>query len=133
MIWGIGTDLVSIERFVPWLAKPHLISRFFDAQELEACTGSPHAIAASLAARFAAKEAFGKALGTGMRGLKLSDISVRNDALGKPSLCVVGSAEQAIQRSVGVTAHKNTRIHLSLSHDHGCALAFVIVETTDKE
>ena len=79
-------------------------------------------LAASLAARFSAKEAFGKALGTGLKGIALKDIEVALDEHGKPDLVLRGSAEEALKQSRG------GRVFLSLSHDATFAIAQVIIE-----
>ncbi|HOT58887.1 MAG TPA: holo-ACP synthase, partial [Spirochaetales bacterium] len=78
--------------------------------------------ALSLAARFAAKEAFGKALGTGLKGIALKDILVRNNSVGKPELLVVNSALMAFEKSGA------KRIHLSMTHESDNAIAIVILE-----
>jgi holo-[acyl-carrier protein] synthase len=76
----------------------------------------------SLAARFAAKEAFGKALGTGLAGITLKDMAVLNSPTGAPRLFLSGSAQAAFDRSGA------SRIHLSLSHESECAWAMVVLE-----
>jgi holo-[acyl-carrier protein] synthase len=121
MIVGIGTDLVENARLEAWLAQPRLLAKYFtDAEQHDALGGSHPA--ASLAARFAAKEAFGKALGTGLGGLKLLDIETRRDSHGKPRLELGPSASDALVRTGG------RLVHLSLSHEKEYSLAFVVVE-----
>ena len=78
--------------------------------------------ARSLAVRFAAKEAFGKALGTGLAGIKLKDIVVVNDRTGRPFLKVSGTALEALKKKGGAA------LHLSLSHEKTTAAAVVIIE-----
>ena len=78
--------------------------------------------APSLAVRFSAKEAFGKALGTGLAGIELKDIAVVNDKTGRPFLKLSGTALQALKEKGG------TAIHLSLSHEKTTAAAVVIIE-----
>ena len=73
MIVGIGVDIVQIDRFLPWTENKALVQRFFSQQELESLEKRAD-LAQALAVRFAAKEAFGKALGTGLRNLVLKDI-----------------------------------------------------------
>jgi holo-[acyl-carrier protein] synthase len=121
MIIGIGTDLVENQRLESWLSQPRLLEKYFTAAERAdaAAGGYP---AASLAARFAAKEAFGKAVGTGLAGLRLSDIETLRDQRGKPWLELGPSALEALKNAGG------RRVHLSLSHEKGYSLAFVIVE-----
>ena len=76
----------------------------------------------SLAARFAAKEAFGKALGSGLAGLSLRDMAVMNNPLGKPEMRLIGSAEAALQQIGG------TRVFISLSHEKQAVLAMCVIE-----
>ena len=125
MIYGIGTDIVGISRFQRFLDSGNsaILNRLFTEQERSAC-GSNKRSAASFAARFAAKEAFLKALGTGLRnGLSWRDMEVLNDDLGKPDLYLNGRAREMMkERNV-------RRIFLSLSHDSDSAVAMVILET----
>ena len=121
MIRGVGTDLVENARLESWLAKPALLDKYFSAQEQADVAASQHP-AASLAARFAAKEAFGKALGTGLEGLRLKDIAVVREAGGRPVFELGPSARVACDR-LGAR-----HLHLSLSHEKGYSLAFVIAE-----
>ncbi len=120
MIIGIGTDLVENHRLESWLSQPGLLSRYFTDIELADVAESAHP-AASLAARFAAKEAFGKALGTGLKGLPLKTIEVRRAEEGKPDLHLAGEALAALKA-------RSARVHLSLSHEAHYALAFVVLE-----
>lgn len=78
MIIGIGVDVVDTARLEHWVKNPKMLARFFHPAEVAAALDRGAAAVLSLAARFAAKEAFGKALGTGMRGLVLRDIEVIN-------------------------------------------------------
>ena len=122
MIVGIGVDLVDIARFEHGLQRtPALRSRLFVGSEQEK-DGKPMPLR-SLAGRFAAKEAFIKALGDST-GVSWHDMRVVSDPLGNPGL-VLGPATQAIADAKGITA-----IHLSMSHDAGMAIAYVIVEST---
>ncbi|MCE5255325.1 MAG: holo-ACP synthase [Spirochaetaceae bacterium] len=122
MIAGIGIDIVSIGRISRWMKKPGMIERFFHPDEIRTAQSRGSAGAESLAARFAAKEAFGKALGTGLAGLRLRDIKVLNDLCGKPSLRLEGSAEEHF------AAFGGGIIHCSLSHEGDYAVALVIIE-----
>lgn len=120
MIGGIGTDLVENRRIESWLGQPRLLGKYFTDRELADVEQSGHP-AASLAARFAAKEAFGKALGTGLRGLSLRDIETRRGPDGQPSLHLAGTARQALEA-------RGARVHLTLSHEREYSLAFVVLE-----
>ena len=125
MIYGIGTDIVAIERFQRFIDSGNsaLIERLFTPAERSRCEKRKD-VASCLAARFAAKEAFLKAVGTGLRdGLSWQDMDVSNDALGKPELKLSGKAAELFQ-ALGLM-----RVHLSLSHDGGNAIAMVVVES----
>lgn len=115
MILGVGIDVVDIDRFSAQLRRvPRLRDRVFTATEQELPP-------ASLAARFAAKEAVAKSLGV-PRGLSWLDAWVEREESGRPLLRVRGSVAARAEQ-LGVT-----RFHLSLSHDAGVASAVVIAE-----
>ena len=84
MIFGIGTDIAETKRFEKWINNPEMISRFFNSKEIN-FTGTLASRCQHLAARFAAKEAFSKALGTGLI-YDLKDSYIINNDLGKPEL-----------------------------------------------
>lgn len=123
-IAGVGTDLCRIGRFQLHLDRGNhaLFERLFTVGEREYALDKKSA-AAHLAARFAAKEAFLKALGLGLRdGLSWQDVEVVRDPLGKPSLRLTGRAAEIVaERQV-------TSTHLSYSHDGDYAVATVILE-----
>jgi holo-[acyl-carrier protein] synthase len=115
MIIGVGVDVCDISRFAESLRRtPELGERLFTDAERGRTD-------ASLAARFAAKEALAKALG-GPAGLGWRDAEVVSAASGRPSLVLRGTV-LAAATSLGVTS-----VHLSLSHDAGVATAFVVAE-----
>lgn len=122
-IVGIGLDLVKISR-VRDLAETwqdRFLDRVYSPAERDDCLrrAAPYA---SLAGRFAAKEAILKALGTGWaRGIRWQDIQVLNDGTGRPR-AVVGGRAGALLREAGVTA-----VHVSLSHDTDYAVAEAIL------
>ncbi len=122
MIRGIGVDVVQVDRLRRWLDDESLLKRYFSVQERDAIYQRRDGAALSLAARFAAKEAFAKALGTGFRGFGLRDVWVVNDPLGKPELHVTGAAQLALTRIGG------TRLWLSLTHEQQHAIAMVVIE-----
>lgn len=133
MILGIGTDLVRVERFESWLEKPELMRRFFGDRELKYCLDQGQGAAASLAARFAAKEAFGKAIGTGLSGMRLRDIEVIRDRGSEPKLSLRNGARSRFDQvcaAFGI-ASGSTALHLSLTHEREHALAFVVFERRD--
>jgi hypothetical protein len=123
MIVGFGIDAVDIRRIRRWMEDEGLLARFFHPQELEETKSRGLTAAYSLAARFAAKEAYGKALGTGLKGITLKNIVVTNNPNGKPELTLVGDAAVPFQR-IGAC-----RIHLSLTHENTTAIAAVILES----
>jgi len=122
MIIGIGIDIVNVKRMDHWWNNPALLDRFFHKDEIGKVKERRSGEILSLAARFAAKEAFGKALGTGMRKLVLKDIQVVNSYNGKPSIKLHGSALRALH------AHHGKSVHLSLTHEKDSAVAVVIIE-----
>ena len=91
MIFGIGTDIAKVSRFEKWVKSPEMIARFFNQKECNSAS-SVQSAAEHYAARFAAKEAFGKALGTGIFGYELTEVYIQNDENGKPELFVEGKA-----------------------------------------
>ena len=120
MIIGIGVDVVDIARFERGLVRtPALQTRLF-AESEQVKDGKPMPLR-SLAGRFAAKEALIKALGDST-GVQWHDMRVVSDALGNPSFELHAST-RAIADAKGITA-----IHLSMSHDAGFAIAYVIAE-----
>ena len=122
MIAGIGVDVVHVRRMERWRVIPGLLERYFHPEELSAAMNKGSGINLSLAARFAAKEAFGKALGTGLAGITLKDIMVKNRHNGQPEIIVTGTALNALKQSGAV------RIHLSLTHERDNAIAMVVLE-----
>ncbi|MCR4954066.1 MAG: holo-ACP synthase [Treponema sp.] len=122
MIFGIGTDITKVSRFEKWVKNPEIIERFFNPAEIMQ-KGTLNAQCEHYAARFAAKEAFSKALGTGITGFNLRDVYIVNDSSGKPELKVDNSALELLQKLCG-----NCKIHVSLSHEKEFAIAYVIIE-----
>lgn len=124
-ILGIGIDLIAVDRIRSSLEKygDRFKRRIFSPKEIEYCDSRPHP-ALHYAARFAAKEAYVKALGTGFRfGIKHSEIEIEHDKLGKPVLVVQGNAlSEATKRGAKF-------FHVSLSHTDEQGTAIVILET----
>lgn len=124
MILGTGIDIVDVARFRRAVERhgDRLLRRLFTEGEISYCTSSEPHQAARLAVRFAAKEAALKALGLGLRGVRWTDVEVRRDASGRPSLHLSG-------RLAALASEKGaTRFHLSLSHTQEYAIAQVVVE-----
>jgi holo-[acyl-carrier protein] synthase len=122
VILGVGIDVVHVERIRRWRSIEGLYERFFHPEELASALPRGETGILSLAARFAAKEAFGKAIGSGLRHFALRDIAVLNDSHGKPVMVLTGAAEAAFQDFGG------SRLVCSLSHERDNALAVVIIE-----
>ncbi|MDR1972390.1 MAG: holo-ACP synthase [Treponema sp.] len=122
MITGIGVDVVHVNRMERWRSIPGLLERYFHPQELSAALEKGVGANLSLAARFAAKEAFGKALGTGLAGIVLKDVMVVNSFNGRPEVRVFNTARKALERSGAL------RIHISLTHERDNAIAMVVLE-----
>ena len=121
MIIGVGIDVAEIDRFAGALERtPALAERLFVAHELLLRSGERRGIA-SLAARFAAKEALAKALGA-PGGLRWTDAEVFTESNGRPRLRVTGTVA-ARAAELGVRSW-----HVSLSHDAGVASAVVVAE-----
>ena len=120
MIVGIGVDAVEIDRFRRSLERtPSMKTRLFTHEELEYV--EPHDDpTASLAARFAAREAVMKAMGVGLGAFEFHDVWVQRADSGRPTLAVTGRAEQ-IANELGVTGW-----HLSITHTDTTAIAYVI-------
>jgi holo-[acyl-carrier protein] synthase len=124
MIYGTGIDIADISRFERFVKEDNqsLFRRVFTPTEQEYCAAKRRS-AQHYALRFAAKEAFLKALGTGLRdGISWRDMEVVNDPLGKPELRLYARAEELF-RERGLR-----KAHLSLSHDGNYAIASVILE-----
>lgn len=123
-ISGLGNDLVRIQRFQAFLTagKKGVLDRLFTREEQDFCLSkrdpAPH-----LAVRFAAKEAFLKALGTGLRhGISWHDMAVVRDAAGKPDLVLCGEAARLFENG------GHCRHLLTCTHDGEYAFATVVFE-----
>jgi holo-[acyl-carrier protein] synthase len=121
MIFGIGTDIIEVERVASAIAKEAFKNKVFTDVEIAYC--EQFKTAESFAARYAAKEAFFKALGTGWRdGMHITEVEVMNDELEKPYIKLSGITKEKVAQ-MGVK-----EIHLSLSHIKSTAIAFVVLE-----
>ena len=125
-IFGIGTDIVNIKR-IDYSLKKHGLNfknRIFSKKEISYCDKKKNS-SAFYAKRFAAKEAFSKALGTGIRkGVNLKNIEISNNIHGKPFILLKGSLANYLKRKI---KSKKYDIHLSLSDDKPWAQATVII------
>ena len=129
MIIGLGSDLCNIERIQNSLDRfgERFENRVFTEVERSKARKRPFTIAGTYAKRFAAKEAFSKAVGTGFkRGVFMKDIGVVNAPSGAPTLALTGGAKARLDE---LTPDGHTAaIHLTLTDDHPWAQAFVIIE-----
>jgi holo-[acyl-carrier protein] synthase len=124
MIYGIGVDLVENDRIEKIIQKwgEKFLSRVFSDREVAYCR-RPAQASVHYGARFAVKESFLKAIGTGLgRGVKLLEIEVVNEESGKPQLMLSGGAREYLVKA-GIE-----RIHLSITHTKNYASAMVLLE-----
>ena len=134
MIIGLGSDLCNIERIGNSLARygERFENRVFTEVERAKARRRPYTIAGTYAKRFAAKEAFSKAVGTGFkRGVFMKDIGVVNAPSGAPTLALTGGAAKRLEEIT--PAGHEAFIHLTLTDDHPWAQAFVIIESFPKK
>lgn len=132
MIIGIGSDLIDITRVAKVIERhgDRFLDRIFTEAErarAERRAKSEKMVVATYAKRFAAKEAFSKAVGTGFsQGVFMRDIGVVNLASGAPTLSLTGGARERLDAMTppGHVAH----IHLTMTDDHPWAQAFVVIE-----
>ena len=123
-IFGIGTDIVSIKRIKLSLKKKKFIKRIYNEQEVLKCKKAINQHNC-YAKRFAAKEAFSKALGTGIsNGINFNEITVLNNRSGKPYINLKGETKKIIKK---IFKQKKTKISLSLSDEKDYAVAFVTI------
>jgi holo-[acyl-carrier protein] synthase len=124
MIVGTGIDIVKIDRIERMMTRwgDLFLGRVFTEKEIVRCQKRAHP-AECFAGRFAAKEAFFKAVGSGFRnGIHWTDIEVDNDPMGRPSLSLHRRAKEVFQ------AQRIQKAFLTLSHDTPYAVAHVILE-----
>ena len=123
-IYGIGTDVVNINRINKYLKSKNFINRLFNKDEIKKCNGQLNK-ANCYAKRFAAKEAFSKAIGTGIsRGINFDEIIVYNIKSGKPGIKLLGNTKKIVNK---ILNKKKINIFLSLSDDKPFAVATVVI------
>ena len=128
MILGIGTDLCNIDRVAGVLDRhgDRFRKRVFTETELARASGRAHE-PATLAKRWAAKEACSKALGTGLAmGIAWRDMAVTNLRSGQPTMALTGWAAERL-KAITPAGHR-AAIHVTLTDDHPWAQAFVVIE-----
>ena len=122
-IYGIGTDIINVDRLKKLINKKLFLKRLFSKEEIYKCSkllSSNNCYAK----RFAAKEAFSKALGTGIsNGINFNEIIVMNEKNGKPFIKLRGKTMQLIKKKF----KKKPKIALSLSDEKKYAVAFVTI------
>ena len=123
-IFGIGTDIVDVSRIKIYLSKnKNFKKKIFSLNEIKIVETKFNKIG-SYAKRFAAKEAFSKALGTGIsNGISFNEIEVVNNNKGKPYLVLLGKTKLIVNR----TLKKKYKVFLSISDEKKYALAFVVI------
>ncbi|WP_041550141.1 holo-ACP synthase [Novosphingobium aromaticivorans] len=129
MIIGMGSDLCNIERISNSLERfgERFVNRVFTDTEKAKAERRPFTRAGTLAKRFAAKEAFSKAVGTGFKaGVFMKDIGVVNARSGAPTLALTGGAAARLA-AITPEGHEAV-VHLTLTDDHPWAQAFVVIE-----
>ena len=123
-IFGIGADIVNINRIKKSLTNKVFIKRIFNSVEIDKCKNHINK-ANCFAKRFAAKEAFSKALGTGIsNGINFNEIIVSNIKSGKPNIKLLGKTKKKVNK---VIKKNKFNIFLSLSDDKPFALATVVI------
>ncbi len=112
-----GVDLIEISRLKRCVQRPHFMQRVFSEEErnLFLSKGNP---LPTIAANFAAKEAFGKAMGTGVRGFSLTEVATLRDGAGRPYLHLTGRAKQLAEQ-------RGMNFSVSISHTKEYAICFV--------
>tara|TARA_B100000963_G_scaffold115135_1_gene100283 strand:+ start:1291 stop:1674 length:384 start_codon:yes stop_codon:yes gene_type:complete len=123
-IFGIGTDIISIDRVKKSLKNRNFIYRVFNQREILKCKKINNSINC-YAKRFAAKEAFSKALGTGIsNGINFNEIVILNRKTGKPYINTIGQTKKILNKKF---KKKKIKISLSLSDEKKYAVAFVTI------
>ena len=134
MILGIGSDLCNIDRIQNSIDRfgDRFLNRVFTETERAKAARRPFTMAGTLAKRFAAKEAFSKAVGTGFkRGVYMKDIGVVNAPSGAPTLVLTGGARARLD-ALAPAGHA-IDVHLTMTDDHPWAQAFVILTARKME
>ena len=123
-IFGIGTDIVSVDRIKNSLKNKTFINRIFNEKEILKCKNTNNS-ANCYAKRFAAKEAFSKALGTGIsNGINFNEIIILNKKSGKPYISIIGQTKKILNKKF---KNSKSKISLSLSDEKKYAVAFVTI------
>lgn len=114
----VGIDIVETSRIAKSITKPRFLERVYSKEEISLCNSKKNPVE-SFSARFCVKEAFSKALGTGVRNFSLNEVSTLNDPLGCPYVVLSGYAKELA---------KGFKVSVSISHTKEYATAIVILE-----
>ena len=122
-IYGIGTDIVRVDRIRKSLKKNTYLVRLFHKEEISKCKKTKNS-SNCFAKRFAAKEAFSKALGTGIsKGINFNEIIVLNEKNGKPFIKLINKTKKIVLKKI----KKKYKIAISLTDEKNYAVAFVTI------
>ena len=122
-IYGIGTDIVRVDRIRKSLKKNTYLVRLFHKEEISKCNKTKNS-SNCFAKRFAAKEAFSKALGTGIsKGINFNEIIVLNEKNGKPFIKLIDKTKKIVLKKI----KKKYKIAISLTDEKNYAVAFVTI------
>ena len=123
-VYGIGTDITNINRLSRSIKKKKFLSKIFDEDEIKRCKKLKNSLSC-YAKRFAAKEAFSKAVGIGIsKGIKFNEIIVQNNKYGKPYIKLLGKTKKLSHK---ILNKKKINIFLSLTDDKPFAIATVVI------
>ena len=123
-LFGVGTDIIQVNRLKKSLNKKPFLSRIYSKEEILKCKRSK-VNSNCFAKRFAAKEAFSKALGTGIsKGISFNEIVVLNEKSGKPYIKLINKTKKIVERKL---KKKKYKISLSIADEKDYAVAFVTI------
>ena len=123
-IYGVGTDIIKTSRIKKLLSKKNILERLFNIDEIKKCKKVKNS-SNCFAKRFAAKEAFSKALGTGIsKGINFNEIIILNEKNGKPYIKLINSTKKNVEKKL---KKKNYKTSLSLTDEDNYAVAFVTI------
>ena len=129
-LYGIGTDIIKVDRITKLIKKRNLKKRLFNLNEIKKCEKTKNT-SNCFAKRFAAKEAFSKALGTGIsKGIHFNQIVVLNEKNGKPFIKLYDQTKKKVEKKL---KKKKYKISLSLTDERNYAVAFVTISTWNKK
>lgn len=120
---NVGIDLIEIERIEKSMKTPDFLAKVFSPAELKFFSEKRFA-PQTIAANFCVKEAFAKAMGTGVRGFSLNEITVLRDVLGAPFIMTEGKAKELVKS-------RKYKLSVSISHTDKYATAVVIAESSN--